>query len=75
MDVLEENPSAVLGCRVDGLVGLSKSFFGSDGDRRHAAAEFGGQVVDATGCVESGHGAHQDRRAGLQFVVDNVRLI
>ena len=75
VDVLQENPSAVLGGRVDGLVRLGESFFGSDGDRSHAAAQLGGQVVDTSGRVESGHGTHQDRRAGLQFVVDNVRLV
>ena len=75
MDVLQQDPAAVLGGRVDGLVRLSEALLGADGDGGHAAAELGGQIVDASGCVKSGNGAHQDGGAALQLVVHYVGLI
>ena len=74
VDVLQQHPTPVLGGRVDGLVGLSEALLRTDGDGGHAAAELGGQIVNAPGGVKSGYGAHQDGGAALQLVVDNVGL-
>jgi len=74
VDVLQQDPAAILGRGVDGLVGLSEALLGTDGDRGHSSAEFGGEIVDATGSVESRNGAHQDGRCAPQLVVDDVGL-
>jgi hypothetical protein len=75
VDVLQQDPAAILGRGVDGLVGLSEALLGTDGDRGHSSAKFGGEIVYATGSVESRNRAHQDRRSAPQLVVDNVGLV
>lgn len=74
VNVLEQDPSAALGSRVDGLVGLRESFFRSDGNRGHATAQLGCEVVHASRGVKSGHRAHQDRGVAPQLIVDDVCL-